>query len=51
VKPTYPSVLGLEAARAAALKRRDRALAALRPLGARFAPLSEFAEFLVARVS
>ncbi len=51
VKPTYPSVLGLEAARAAALERRDRALAALQPLGARFAPLGEFAEFLVARVS
>jgi geranylgeranyl pyrophosphate synthase len=51
VKPTYPSVLGLDAARAAALERRDRALAALRPLGARFAPLAEFAEFLVARVS
>jgi geranylgeranyl pyrophosphate synthase len=51
IKPTYPSVLGIEAARAAALKRRDLALAALRPLGARFAPLGEFAEFLVARVS
>ena len=51
VKPTYPSVLGLAGARAAALERRDRALAALRPLGARFAPLGEFAEFLVARVS
>jgi len=51
VKPTYPSVLGLDAARAAALARRDRALAALQPLGARFAPLGEFAEFLVARVS
>jgi geranylgeranyl pyrophosphate synthase len=51
VKPTYPSVLGLAAARAAALERRDRALAALRPLGSRFAPLGEFAEFLVARVS
>jgi len=51
VKPTYPSVLGLAGARAAALERRDRALAALQPLGARFAPLAEFAEFLVARVS
>jgi geranylgeranyl diphosphate synthase type II len=51
VKPTYPSVLGLEAARAAALRRRDCALAALAPLGARFAPLGEFAEFLVSRVS
>jgi farnesyl diphosphate synthase/geranylgeranyl diphosphate synthase type II len=51
VKPTYPSVLGLDAARAAALQRRDRALAALAPLGARFAPLAEFSEFLVSRVS
>jgi len=51
VKPTYPSVLGIGAARAAALARRDRALAALRPLGPRFEPLAEFAEFLVARVS
>jgi geranylgeranyl pyrophosphate synthase len=51
VKPTYPSVLGLEAARAAASRRRDRALSALQPLGARFAPLREFAEFLVARAS
>jgi geranylgeranyl diphosphate synthase type II len=51
VKPTYPSVLGLVAARAAALQRRDRALAALAPLGPRFAPLGEFAEFLVSRVS
>src|SRR4029078_6827807 len=47
IKPPYPSVLGIEAARVAALKRRDLALAALRPLGARFAPLGEFAEFLV----
>ncbi len=51
VKPTYPSVLGLDAARTQALRRRDRALAALAPLGANFAPLSEFADFLVARVS
>jgi len=51
VKPTYPSVLGLDAARIAAHRRRDRALAALEPLGPPFAPLREFAEFLVARVS
>jgi geranylgeranyl pyrophosphate synthase len=51
VKPTYPSVLGLDAARSQALRRRDRALAALEPLGAKFAPLGEFADFLVARVS
>ncbi|HET7808966.1 MAG TPA: farnesyl diphosphate synthase [Steroidobacteraceae bacterium] len=51
VKPTYPSVLGLEAARAAALARRDRAVGALAPWGARFANLREFAHFLVARAS
>jgi geranylgeranyl pyrophosphate synthase len=51
VKPTYASVLGLEAARAHAQQRRDRAIAALAPLGQRFAPLREFAHFLVARVS
>ncbi|MEJ0084732.1 MAG: farnesyl diphosphate synthase [Pseudomonadota bacterium] len=51
IKPTYPSVLGLETARARAQSRRDRAVAALEPLGERFAPLREFAHFLVARVS
>ena len=34
-----------------ALARRDRAIAALAPWGARFAPLTEFANFLVARVN
>jgi geranylgeranyl pyrophosphate synthase len=51
VKPTYPSVLGIDQARAAALSRRDRAIAALAPLGPRFAPLAEFANFLVARIN
>jgi len=51
VKPTYPSVLGLPGARAQAARRRDRALAALAPLGSRFSHLGEFADFLVARVS
>jgi farnesyl diphosphate synthase/geranylgeranyl diphosphate synthase type II len=50
-KPTYPSVLGLEAARRQALARRDRAIAALAPWGARYATLGEFAHFLVARAS
>jgi len=50
-KPTYPSVLGLEAARRQALARRDRAIAALAPWGARYAHLGEFAHFLVARAS
>lgn len=51
VKPTYPSVLGLDRARAQAIARRDRALAALAPLGPRFESLSEFAHFLVARAN
>jgi farnesyl diphosphate synthase/geranylgeranyl diphosphate synthase type II len=51
VKPTYPSVLGLDEARAQAIRRRDRAIAALAPFGSRFAHLTEFAGFLVARAS
>ncbi|MEO8018374.1 MAG: farnesyl diphosphate synthase [Pseudomonadota bacterium] len=51
VKPTYPSVLGLEKARDQAIVRRDRAIAALTPWGTRFAALSEFANFLVARAN
>jgi geranylgeranyl pyrophosphate synthase len=50
VKPTYPSVLGMERSRALALACRDRAKAALAPLGPRFAHLGEFANFLVARI-
>jgi len=50
IKPTYPSVLGLRESREEALARRDRAIAALKPWGTRFAALSEFANFLVARV-
>ena len=49
IKPTYPSVLGLRESRAEALARRDRAIAALEPWSTRFASLSEFARFLVAR--
>ncbi|HEV7605998.1 MAG TPA: farnesyl diphosphate synthase [Steroidobacteraceae bacterium] len=51
IKPTYPSVLGMEKSREQALARRDRAVAALTPWGARFAALAEFANFLVARVN
>ncbi len=51
VKPTYPSVLGLAKSREQALARRDRAIAALTPWGSRFAPLTEFANFLVARIN
>jgi geranylgeranyl pyrophosphate synthase len=51
IKPTYPSVLGLAKSREQALVRRDRAIAALTPWGSRFAPLAEFANFLVARIN
>jgi geranylgeranyl pyrophosphate synthase len=51
VKPTYPSVLGLDEARIQAVRRRDRAIAALAPLGSRFTHLAEFAGFLVSRAS
>ena len=51
VKPTYPSVLGVDAARVQAVARRDRAIAALAPWGSRYANLVEFAHFLVARAS
>jgi farnesyl diphosphate synthase/geranylgeranyl diphosphate synthase type II len=51
IKPTYPSVLGLDRSRAQALACRDRAKAALLPLGPRFEHLGEFADFLVSRLS
>lgn len=51
VKPTYPSVLGMDQARRQALASRDRAKAALAPLGPRFAHLGEFADFLVSRLN
>jgi farnesyl diphosphate synthase/geranylgeranyl diphosphate synthase type II len=50
IKPTYPSVLGLQQSRDEALARRNRAIAAIEPWGSRFAALTEFANFLVARV-
>jgi geranylgeranyl pyrophosphate synthase len=50
IKPTYPSVLGLQESRDEARARRDRAIAALAPWAERFADLREFANFLVARV-
>ena len=49
VKPTYPSVLGLRVARRGARAPRSRHCRARSRWGARFAALSEFANFLVAR--
>jgi len=51
VKPTYPSVMGLEKSREQAFTRRDRAIAALDPWAPRFSGLCEFANFLVARAN
>lgn len=49
-KPTYPSTVGLPAARDRARGLRDRAIAALAPLGPRIAPLVELAQFVVSRI-
>jgi len=49
-KPTYPSTVGLPAARDRARDLRDRAIAALEPLGPRSAPLVELAQFVVSRI-
>jgi geranylgeranyl pyrophosphate synthase len=49
-KPTYPSTVGLPAARERALNLRDRAIQALSPLASRSAPLVELAQFVVNRI-
>jgi geranylgeranyl diphosphate synthase type II len=48
-KPTYPSLLGLDAAKAYALELRDQALHALRPFDAAAEPLRELARYIVDR--
>jgi farnesyl diphosphate synthase len=48
-KPTYPSTIGLPAARARARELCEGAIAALAPLGAAAAPLAELARFVVSR--
>jgi geranylgeranyl diphosphate synthase, type II len=50
-KPTYPSTVGLAAARERAKELRDQAVAALEPLGRRGRMLAELAHFVVSRVS
>ena len=50
-KPTYPSTVGLPAARARAKELRDTAIAALAPLGERGAALAGLANFVVNRVT
>jgi geranylgeranyl pyrophosphate synthase len=48
-KPTYPSTVGLPAARGRAQELRDRAIHALAPVGPRSAPLVELAQFVISR--
>jgi len=50
-KPTYPALLGLDAAKAYALELRDQALAALRPFDAAAEPLRHLARYIVERRS
>jgi geranylgeranyl diphosphate synthase type II len=48
-KPTYPALLGLEAAKAYAMDLRDQALHAVQPFDAAAEPLRELARYIVAR--
>jgi geranylgeranyl pyrophosphate synthase len=48
-KPTFPSVIGMDASRAHLQELVDAALAALRPLGERAAPLAELARYVAER--
>ena len=48
-KPTYPALLGLDAAKAYALELRDQALEALRPFDAAAEPLRALARYIVER--
>lgn len=48
-KPTYPALLGLEAARQYAFELRDQALHALRPFDHAAEPLRELARYIVDR--
>ncbi|MFO1401953.1 MAG: farnesyl diphosphate synthase [Steroidobacteraceae bacterium] len=50
-KPTYPSVFGLERARALAARHRDAALGALAPLGTAADTLRELGAYVVDRVN
>ncbi len=48
-KPTYPALLGMDAAKAYALELRDQALHALRPFDTAAGPLRELARYIVER--
>lgn len=48
-KPTYPSLLGLEGARARADELVEEGVASLAPLGEAAAPLAELARYMIER--
>ncbi|RTR05716.1 farnesyl diphosphate synthase [Halomonas nitroreducens] len=48
-KPTYPTLLGLEGARAKARELVEEGVASLAPLGASAAPLAELARYMIER--
>jgi len=48
-KPTFPSILGLQAAKDRANELRERAHAAVEPMGAVAAPLRQLADYIVLR--
>ena len=48
-KATFPALLGIEASRRRAARAAEGAVAALRPLGRRAAPLADLARFIVER--
>ena len=50
-KPTYPALLGLDAAKAYSLELRDQALHALRPFDQAAEPLRDLARYIVERRS
>ncbi|GIZ11659.1 (2E,6E)-farnesyl diphosphate synthase [Pseudomonas sp. NCCP-436] len=50
-KPTYPALLGLDAAKRYALELRDQALQALQPFGDSAEPLRKLARYIVERRS
>ena len=48
-KPTYPALLGLDAAKAYAIELRDHALVALEGFGEKAGPLRALARYIVER--
>jgi len=50
-KPTYTSLVGLDGARAAAAAQRQRALAAIEPLGSAGGGLATLADFVIGRAN